>query len=251
MFCLLKGRSFFSSIGALAIVCLVVPHILAAPLPQIGRGQIPNTPSQQRTDQNDQIQQQQQNDENLQRRMDDLRTLPDRMYEFELERERLKYLLRENFRAHYQIVRKDADELKRLAEEAQSYAENDSSPQLPADMLARIAKIEKLAHDVRTNMAGRKLPKANADAAPNPTNLNPQQLLLARSRAVNDLAGKLQSAVAGYLASDNEQSVSVQALKKDSAKNGFDPNSVEIVAVSMQMERLAHQIRKASQHPKL
>src|SRR6185437_6301380 len=251
MFCLLKGQPFCSSIGILVIASFVVPNLIAAPLYQNGRGQIPNAPSQ-RTDQTDQMRQQQQNEENLQRRMDDLRTLPERMEEFELERERLKYLLRENFRAHYRIVRNDADELKRLARELQSYAESESSPQLPVEMLARVAKIEKLAHDVRANMAGRRLPKPkSAAAAPKSTSLNPQQLLLARSRAVNDLASKLLNAVAGYLASDNEQAVSVQALKKNSGKSDFDPNSVQILTVSMRIEQLAHQIRKANQRPKV
>ncbi|HET9180784.1 MAG TPA: hypothetical protein VFP59_01520 [Candidatus Angelobacter sp.] len=180
--------------------------------------------------------------------MDDLHRLPDRMYEFELERERLKYVLRENFRAHYKIVRNDADELKSLAGELQSYTENHPEPQLSGDMLAKVAKIEKLAHEVRTNMAGRKLPKSeSATAAANTTKLTPQQLLLAQCKTVNELASKLQKAVADYLASDNEQTVSVKGLKKDSGKAGFDPNSVQILTASMQMEQLAQQIRRASE----
>ena len=249
MFRPLKGHALFSRIGTIVVASLVVSKLMAAPSPQNGRGGVPNAASQQQqSDQLDRTQQQQQqlqNQQDLEQRADNLRRLQDRMYEFELERERLKNQLRENFRNHYKIVRNDVDELKRLAGDLQSYAETDFAPQFPSEMLAKVAKIEKLAHEVRTNMAGRKLPEVkSASATANATGLNPQQLLLTRSKAVTELASRLQKAVADYLADNNEQTVSVKGLKTNS---GFDPNSVAILTASMQLEQLARQIRSANQ----
>jgi hypothetical protein len=221
-------------------------HALPVPF-QSGR-----VTTQQQQDQLQQRVQQEQNEQALNQRMNDLHELDLKMWSLEVETQRLKQLMRENFRRHYAIIRKDSEDLLQLITSLQADIDSNGDSALTRDMMAKTGKMQKLAREILDNMAGRKLPKvkpsstalsASGTAAANP---NYRQLLTEKTSAAKATATTLKSSVEGYLASDNEQTVSVGALQKTADKdrsNRFDPNSVVIINAAVQLEQLADEIR--------
>ncbi len=204
----------------------------------------------QQYDQQQQVQQQQQalDDLILRQRSEDLDDLQFRIWQLDAERIRLKEALRENFRRHYAVIRRDADELVQLAASLQSGLESNEDPAVVRDMLTQAARMQKLAHEVRSSMGGGRVPKAKPLAASAPgmagaSDADGKQLLLANVNSAKTAAGLLKSSVEEYLASDNEQAVSVSALQKTANKDHFDPNSLAILRSSLQLEQYARKIR--------
>lgn len=213
-----------------------------------------NNPDDQRTQQYDQLQQLQQQQQDL-RNMDVSQRsfalseeLPFLMWRVESERARLKELLRANFRRHYAIIRKNADDLTQLTSSLQTDIAGSGDQELTRDMIAKTTKMQKLAHEILDNLAGQKLPKSKAGSAASSTGAvgiglaDHKQLLSDKTNDAKTTAATLKKAVDDYLASDNEQAVSVSALKTTS-KEHFDPNSVAIIKACVRLQQLSDEIR--------
>ncbi|HEU4415431.1 MAG TPA: hypothetical protein VFT65_11660 [Candidatus Angelobacter sp.] len=164
------------------------------------------------------------------------------------ERLRLKELLRANFLQHYAVIRRNTDELVQLASSLQTSLDSNAAPPPAHDLKAKTVRMQKLAHEIRENMAGWKVPKARrmrarAPAMAGANGLDGRQLLRANVSAAQTAASQLQSAVEDYLGNDNEHSVSVRALQTSADKQHFDPHLVAILKDSVQLEQLAREIR--------
>ncbi|MGC2698113.1 MAG: hypothetical protein WA738_20180 [Candidatus Angelobacter sp.] len=249
LLCSILVSLFASVVPVYALPALFFP----APL-QAGRGQNPNGDAEaQRTqqyDQNQRLQEQEQQNQAVRHPGDDLGQLQPKIWQLDAERIRLKELLRENFRRHYAIVRRNAEELVQLSSNLQANIESNNSPALARDMMAKAGTMQKLAHEIRESMAGHSLPKvkpsprlANASGMVPASGADHRELLLAKTNTAKTTASALQSSVEGYLASDNEQTVSVSALQRGTDKNRFDPNSLAILSNSLKLEQLAREIR--------
>ena len=251
--CFFLRRILLRSILILILAPVVPAYALPAPL-QTGRGQNPNGDAEsQRTqqyDQNQKLQDQMQMDQAMRHPGNDLEQLQFRIWQLDAERIRLKELLRENFRRHYAIVRRNAEELVQLSSSLQANIEGNHSPALARDVMAKASRMQKLAHEIRESMAGRGLPKVKASSRPtNASGIVPageadhRELLIAKMSAAKVTASVLSSSVEGYLASENEQTVSVGALQRSADKNHFDPNLLAILSNSLKLEQLAREIR--------
>jgi DNA repair exonuclease SbcCD ATPase subunit len=246
-------RSFPSRIQIVFIPGIVL--VALSGFCQSGNGRVPpgNTEAQQtqQDDKREQELQREQQEEALRHPFDNLEQLEQlqsRIWQLEFERIRLKQLLRENFRRHYAVIRRNAVELVQLASSLQTSLESNGDPALARDMKAKAARMQKLAHEVRESMAGWKVPKAKALAANAPgitagIGADNRQLLRANVAAANTAASQLKSAVDDYLASANEHTVSVSALQAAADQDRFDPHVVAILNNSVQLERLAPEIR--------
>lgn len=219
---------------------------------QNGRGQQPpvQVPNQQQRDQQyDQAQQQRDQiirDEALRRSTDQIGIAEEEAW----QRARLQQLLRENFRHHYKILRTNADKLAQLASDLQARVDSNSDDGLPRDKLAQAAALEKLAHEIRTTLADRSLPRmkrlnpaGRSVAAGATATMDARQLLLQRINAASALAGTIKQITEQYMASDNEQAVSVDALKRAAGKAQPDQRLVLIMNASAQLERVAYDLR--------
>jgi hypothetical protein len=178
------------------------------------------------------------------------------LWQLQYERERMKAFLRENFQKHIAAIRRNSEELVQLTTSLQSDVESNRDQPLPSDMIAKTTKIRKLAHEIRTNMAGRKLPPpelrstvtstgtgtASIATTPSPS-IDPKELVIQKTSEAKTAATKLRDAVEAYLASNNEQTVSVGALQSAAEKQHFDPNSVAILGSSLKLEQLSDEIR--------
>jgi hypothetical protein len=236
-----------------AIASGVPGYSLPAPF-QGGKGQDSSGDIQaQRNQQYDQQQQQQQqqqalDDLMLRQRSEDLDQLQFRIWQLDAERIRLKEALRENFRRHYAVIRRDADELVQLASSLQTSLETNEDPAVARDMMTKAARMQKLAHEVRSSMGGGRVPKAKPLAASAPGmagagDADSKQPLVTNVSSAKAAAALLKSSVEEYLASDNEQAVSVSALLRTANKDRFDPNSLAILKSSLQLEQYARKIR--------
>ena len=157
---------------------------------------------------------------------------------------RLNQAMRENFRKHYRILRDNTEKLGQLTAELQTYADSNPGPALSPDMLAKSAHMEKLAHEIRTTILGRKVPKMqNSKAAPPATPEDARHLFGLRVKAVSLMASNLKQAMDKYLAENNEQSVSVGSLKKAADKTQIDPQLETIWKSAARLERIAHDLR--------
>jgi hypothetical protein len=243
----------------LAATCSIAGHATVEP-PQSGREQQPPAQvpdSQQQNQQSDRGQQQQdqmRQDQALGRASSDIISAEARAQADVWERARLQQLLRDNFRRHYKILRTNSDKLVQLTSDLQAHVESNTDAGLTRDTLAQAATAEKLAHEIRTTMAGRRLPRmkpsspASSNAATSSiATMDARQLLLQRINACSALAATIKQATAEYLASDNEQAVSVNALKKAADKTQIDPHLVHIMNASARLERIAYDLRTLTQ----
>lgn len=219
---------------------------------QAGRGQNPGgdaeTQRTQQYDQNQQLQQQQQQDQALRHPVDDLQDLQMRIWHLDAERIRLKLMLQENFRKHYVIIRRNTVQLVQLTSTLQAILESNGDPPRTRELVDQAGRMQKLAHEIRENMGGGRVPRAKPLAISTlgisaENTVDDKQVLEASVNAATSAAAQLKSAVENYLASDNEQAVSVTGLQKASDKDHFDPNSLSILSNSLKLEQLAREIR--------
>lgn len=162
------------------------------------------------------------------------------------EKARLNQMMRENFRKHYRILRENTDKLSQLTAELQAYADTNPEPTLSPEMLAKSAQMERLAHEIRTTIVGRKVPKMqNSKAAPPATPEDARNLFGLRVKAVSLMASNLKQAMDKYLAENNAQSVSVGSLKKAADKTQVDPQLETIWKSAARLERISHDLRIA------
>ena len=241
--------SFFSRrIRSIALVIAVLTAGVAAHALQAkpGVGRIGNTDAQQEQLQQQQLQQEQLA---LTGRQNDLRNLPILMEEMEAERDRLKYLLRANFRQHYATIRKNSADLVDLTSNLQTSTEGDLDAANVRDILAETKSVQKLAHEILETMAGRKLHKPDAGSSASSTGsvglglADHRKLLIDKTSQAKTSAADLKKAIDDYLASDNDQTVSVGALQKPADKDRFDPNLVTIINAAAKLQKLADEIR--------
>lgn len=220
---------------------------------QAGKGQSAGDIQSQRDqayDQQQQIQQQQQmmDDLALRQRSADLEDLSFKVWQLDAERIRLKWLLRENFRRHYATIRRNTEELAQLTSTLHAILESNDDPPRPRELTEQAGRMRKLAHEIRENMGGGRVPRAKPlkmstlgisaeDSA------DEKQVLEASVNAATAAVAQLKSAVENYLANDNDQTVSVAGLQKAADKNHFDPNSISILSNSLKLEQLAREIR--------
>jgi hypothetical protein len=216
-----RASTFF----ALVIAIAAIPPATA--LGQSGRGQNRGGDTEsQRTQQADQMQQQldqqqqqMQMDQDIQRRTLALQELPLKIWLQERERERINQLLRENFRRHYSVIRQNAEELVQLTSTLESDVENNGDSSLGREMQAKVARVGKLAHDIRASMAGQRLPKYKpartlkaSGKVTLPGDRRGTEWLSEKTNAASLAATKLRNAVADYLATNNEHTVSNKFL---------------------------------------
>jgi len=163
------------------------------------------------------------------------------------EKARLNQIMRENFRKHYRILRDNTDKLIQSTAELQSYAAGNPGPALSREMLTKSAQMEKLAHEIRTAIVGRKVPKMqNSKAAPPATQEDAQHLFGLRVKALSLMAANLKQGMDKYLAENNEQSVSVASLQKAADKTQIDPQLETIWKSAARLERISHDLRTAA-----
>jgi len=239
------------SCGLILAVAGSIPCSAGAEPPQNGKGQPPvQVPNQQQRDQSyDDIQQQRdqmRRDESLRGSFNQVLSIQ----EESRQRALFQQLLRENFRNHYKTLRVDADKLAQLALALQTYVSSNSDPGLPRDQRAQAASLEKLAHEIRTTLAGSPLPRmkrvrsAGGTASVDATSaIDARQLLLQRVNASSDLAGIIKQATEQYMANNNEHAVSVDALKNAADKTKIDQRLVFIMNSCEQLERIAYDLR--------
>lgn len=226
--------------------------LLTSALPLSGqKGQVPQSDAQ-RAAQIDQMQQQQQQQQQLDAMRNagkDVADLAWRMNQEEAERAKLRQMARENFRRHYEMLSEDTEMLVRLTAGLQGSLDGTGTPVLAGDMLKNVGKIQKLAHELRGTIVGKRIPKVKAikgaDVAiyrQNPL-LTERSLLLERVAASSDLANTLKKTMDQYLLEDNKISVTIGALQRASNKDKFDPQLANIMATSLKLERIAAAIR--------
>jgi hypothetical protein len=186
----------------------------------------------------------------LMQRQNALHELPQQIRDADAERLRLKAMLRQNFRSHYQIIRKNSQALVQLTSTFEEPSESAVDPAVAREMIAKLARIEKLAHEIRESMAGHELPKVRPASGPfiSPAEIaqtpaSHRELLTTKANQTKLAAVELRNAVEKYLANDNEHAVSVDALKQASEKQHFDPNSLVILGNSLKLEQLSREIR--------
>lgn len=203
---------------------------------------------------NSQAQRNQQFDQQLQLQQelqaDQLRQFGSEMQQSEAERARQQELLRANFRHHYAIIRRNAEELVQLTSSLQSDFESNGKQALTHDTIDKTKRVQKLAHEILDNMAGRKVPKpqtprssASSTGSAGTGIADHEQLLTSKTGDAKKIAAQVEKAVENYLASDNEQAVSVSALKSAGDKGHFDPNSETIINGTIKLQQLADEIR--------
>lgn len=233
------------------ILTVLASGIPACALPpfQAGRGQ----PAQGRNN-SSQTQRNQQFDQQLQLQQElqaaQLRQFGPEMQQNEAARARQQELLRANFRHHYAVIRKNAEELVQLTSSLQSDLESNGNQALTRDMIDKTKRMQKLAHEIMDNMAGRKLPKSQASRS-TASSIGPagisiadhEQLLKEKTRDARSVAAQVEKAVEDYLASDNEQAVSVSALQGASDKKHLDPNLATVINGTIMLQQLADEIR--------
>ncbi|HKV91644.1 MAG TPA: hypothetical protein VJW20_03740 [Candidatus Angelobacter sp.] len=232
----------------LTVLAAGIPACALPPL-QAGHGQ----PAQGRnnnsqTQRNQQFDRQRQLQQELQ--ADQLRQFGSEMQQNEAERARHQELLRANFRHHYAVIRKNAEELVQLTSSLQSDLENNGNAALTRDTIDKTKRMQKLAHEILDNMAGRKLPKPQAPrstaSSTGPAGIgiaDHEQLLKGKTRNAKSVAAQVEKAVENYLANDNEQAVSVSALQGASDKKHLDPNLAIVVNGTIMLQQLADEIR--------
>lgn len=233
------------------IFTVLASGIPACALPpfQSGHGQ----PAQGRSN-NSQTQRNQQFDRQLQLQQelqaDQLRQFGSEMQQNEAERARQQELLRANFRHHYAIIRKNAEELVQLTSSLQSDLESNDNQALTRDMIDKTKRMQKLAHEILDNMAERKVPKpqaphsiASSTGSAGIDIADHEQLLKGKTRDAKSVAAQVEKAVENYLASDNEQAVSVSALQGASDKKHLDPNLATVINGTIMLQQLADEIR--------
>lgn len=238
------------------LVSLFIFTVLASGIPacalppfQAGRGQ----PAQGHNN-NSQTQRNQQFDQQLQLQQElqaaQLRQFGSEMQLSEAERARQQELLRANFRHHYAVIRKNAEELVQLTSSLQSDFESNSNQALTRDTIDKTKKMQKLAHEILDNMAGRKISKPQAPrstvSSTRPAGIgiaDHEQLLKGKTRDAKSVAAQVEKAVEDYLASDNEQAVSVSALQGASDKKHLNPNLATVVNGTIKLQQLADEIR--------
>jgi hypothetical protein len=243
-----RHKSLFELVALFTLALLLT---LAMPLSAQTKGQPPESDAQRaaRIDQMQQQQQQQQQDDAVRNAGRDLADLQSRISQEQAERAKLRQLARENFRRHYEMLSEHTETLVRLTADLQASVEGASTTVLPADMRMTVGKIQKLAHELRGTIVGRRVAKVKAikgaDAVlfrQNPL-LTERSLLLERVAASSDLAILLKKTMDQYLLEDNKTSVTVGALQRDSHKDKFDPQLANIMATSFNLERIAAAIR--------
>lgn len=221
----------------------------ALPPFQSGHGQ----PTQGRNN-GSQAQRNQQFDQQLQLQQelqaDQLRQFGSEMQQNEAERARQQELLRANFQHHYAIIRKNAEELVQLTSSLKSDLESSGKQALTRDTIDKTKRMQKLAHEILDNMVGGKVPKPQtprstaSSTGPAGTGIaDHEQLLTIKTRDSKTVAAQVEKAVENYLAGDNEQAVSISALKSASDKGHFDPNSEIIINGTIKLQQLADEIR--------
>ncbi len=226
--------------------------LLASAVPLSGqRGQPPQSDAQ-RAAQMDQMQQQQQQQQQMDAMRNagkDIANLEWRINQEESERAKLRQMARENFRRHYEMLSDDAEMLVRLTAELQGSLDGTGTPILAGDMLKSVGKVQKLAHELRGTIVGKRIPKVKAIKGAdvvifrqNPL-LTERSLLLERVAASSELATKLKKTMDQYLLEDNKISVTIGALQRASNKDKFDPQLANIMAASLKLERIAAAIR--------
>lgn len=233
------------------IFTVLTSGIPAGALPpfQAGRGQ----PAQGRNN-NSQTQRNQQFDRQLQLQQelqaDQLRQFGSEMQQNEAERVRQQELLRANFRHHYAVIRKNAEELVQLTSSLQSDLESNGKQALTRDTIDKTKKMQKLAHEILDNMAGQKVSKPHASrstaSSAGPVGIDiadHEQLLKGKTRDAKSVAAQVEKAVENYLASDNEQAVSVSALQSASDKKHLDPNLATVINGTIMLQQLADEMR--------
>lgn len=245
-----------------SMIAVLVSGMSAYALAPLQAGQGPQSPGRndnseaqraQQYDQQLQLQQQQQalRDMDVAQRSQDLADLSNLQYkiwQLYFEREKMKAELRENFRQHYAIIRKNAENLVQLTSSIESDLDNNNQAFTRED-IDKTARMQKFAREILDNMAGRKLPKEKpARATVSSTGMagigiaDHERVLREKTSDAKAAASTLKKAVDDYLASDNEQAVSVSALKTTS-KEHFDPNSVAIIKACVRLQQLSDEIR--------
>jgi hypothetical protein len=240
------------------VIAVIFSGLMQSSIAQQSSSQLPrgNDDAQraQQAEQNQQLQEQQRQDQAMTQRINDLQTLEPRSREARREREVLRQQILENFQRRYQTLRADAEQLVQLTSELQGNLDSSQSAGFSRKMLAETAKIQKLAHEIQTTMTGRKLAgmksaiEHDGVAAALVSLSDRRQLLIQEINKSSNLAGNLKSAMAQYLAKDNEHTVSVQALKS-SRETQLAPQLVSIMLISMRLEYLAASIRAEVRHP--
>ena len=173
----------------------------------------------------------------------------ERMPQEEVERTKLREIARENFRRHYQTLSEDTEMLVRLTAELQGSLDGTGTPILAGDMLKTVGKIQKLAHELRGTIIGKRITKVKAIKGADVVifRQNPlfteRSLLLKRVAASSDLATTLKKTMDQYLLEDNKISVTIGALERASNKDKFDPQLANIIVTSLKLERIAAAIR--------
>src|SRR5262249_24578421 len=138
-----------------------------------------------------------------------LEELPYIMWQIDAERERLKEQLRANFRHHYAIIRKNADDLIQLTSSLETDIESNGDQAVTRETIEKTARMQKLAHETLDQMAGRKLPKPQTATAATSATVagigiaDHQRVLKEKTSDAKATASRLKKAVDDYLATDN------------------------------------------------
>jgi hypothetical protein len=205
-----------------------------------------------RADQMEQQQQQQQQQWNLDQGIRDrslaLEQLPLLLWQQERDRERINALLRQNFQRRYVVIDRNSEELVELAATLVNDLAGSSDADLARHMPAKVARLDKLAHQIRTSLAGQDLRRYKPDAKLREAmkvavSDDQRQALNEKIRLARATATRLRSSVEASLASSNRHMVSVDALQKAADRRHIDPNSLAILSSALDLERLAYEMR--------
>ena len=240
----------------LAALILLIggPISLDAWTPQKGQPPVPTDPdSSQRIQQMDRMEQQQQQnarDQSTINAQDEIRREEARQQEDAQYRARLQQMMRENFRRHFQVLRDNAAHLTEITEALRFYVDSHYEPGLPRDLQAKAALMEKLAHQIRVTLSSRHLPRltastarAMAGAVKPPFSIATHEVLLEEVNGSVSMSAALNQGVEQYLSTQNEQAVSVDALKRVADKTQIDPSLLQIMRASWQLEQYGYDLR--------
>lgn len=242
----------YLSLAGLTLVGNPIP--VHAWTPQKGQTPVPSNPDSpqriQQIEQIEQLQQQNARDQSALDTQDAMRREEARQQEDARYRARLQQMMRENFRRHFQILRDNAAQLTEITEALRLYVEGHTEAGLPRDLQAKAARMEKLAHQIRTTLSSRHIPRLNASTASGmagavkpPFAIATHETLLEEVSGSVSMCAALNKGVEQYLASENEQAVSVDALKRSADKSQIDPHLLQIMRASWQLEQYGYDLR--------